>query len=148
MSVSNETVKPDATADLLHSAAIRLLRRLRTSDLASGLTAAQASVLSVLIFGGPQTISQLAAIEQVRLPTISRLITEMERARLVTRQNDRRDGRVSIVAPTAKARTLFAKARELRLGRLQNALATRSLADRAKLHQAALVILDLAKTLE
>src|SRR3954469_5829393 len=63
-----------AVADRLHSAAIHLLRRLRAADAASGLTAPRLSALSVVVFGGPQTITSLAAAEQVRLPTMTRLV--------------------------------------------------------------------------
>ena len=55
-----------SVADRLHSAAIRLLRRLRREDDAMGLTAARASALSVLVFGGrPITLGALAQAEQV-----------------------------------------------------------------------------------
>ena len=50
----------DATGDL-HSAAIHLLRGLRAADRASGLTPARLSALSVLVFGGPCTLGELAA---------------------------------------------------------------------------------------
>ena len=64
-------MKPShSTADQLHSAAVRLLRRLRTTDGEAGLSAAQASVISVLVYGGPSNISRLAAVEQVQTPTM------------------------------------------------------------------------------
>jgi len=47
-------------ADRLHSAAIHLLRRLRRQDDAMGLTPARASALSILVFGGPATLTMLA----------------------------------------------------------------------------------------
>ena len=43
----------DETADLLHSAALRLLRRARTADREMDLDGPRASALSVLVFGGP-----------------------------------------------------------------------------------------------
>jgi hypothetical protein len=58
--------KTEQIADALHGAAIRLLRYVRKEDVASGITGAQLSVLSVLVFGGPQTLGALAAAEQVR----------------------------------------------------------------------------------
>src|SRR5262249_22209397 len=72
-------------ADRLHSAAIHLLRRLRRTDPQTGISAAQLSALSVLM-GGPRTISELAAAEQVQPPTMSRLVREMEAAGLVERE--------------------------------------------------------------
>ena len=67
---------PFEIADKLHSAAIHLLRRLRAEDDAIGLSAPRLSALSVVVFAGPLTLSELAAAEQVRLPTISRLIKD------------------------------------------------------------------------
>ena len=58
-------------ADRLHSAAIHLLRRLRRTDPLRGVNPAQLSVLSVLM-GGPRTIGDLAAVEQVQPPTTPR----------------------------------------------------------------------------
>ena len=80
-------------ADRLHSAAIHLLRRLRRHDEAMGLSPARASALSVVVFGGPVTIGQLARAEQVSAPTMTRLIVGMERDGLVRRDADACDGR-------------------------------------------------------
>jgi len=73
------------TADKLHSAAIHLLRRLRVRDRESGIGPAQLSALSVLVFGGPRSLGELADAEQVRPPTMSRIVSGLERARLVKR---------------------------------------------------------------
>src|SRR3954464_7525598 len=81
-------------ADRLHSAAIHLLRRLRREDDASGLPAPQLSALSVIVFGGPLTLGDLARAEQVRPPTITRLIGELEQQGLVEREVDGADRRV------------------------------------------------------
>ena len=55
--------RPEATviADQLHSAAIHLLRRVRKQDIATGEGPARLSALSVLVFGGPKTLGELAA---------------------------------------------------------------------------------------
>ena len=55
-------------ANRLHSAAIHLLRRLRRQDEAMGLSPARASALSVVVFGGPVTIGDLAHAEHVSAP--------------------------------------------------------------------------------
>ena len=68
-----------AIADRLHSAAIHLLRRVRKQDAATGEGPARLSALSVLVFGGPMTLGQLAAAEQVKPPTMSRIVTGLER---------------------------------------------------------------------
>src|SRR2546426_8261057 len=73
--VARQAPAPARTiADRLHSAAIHLLRRLRVEDKALGLTGPRASALSVIVFRGPLTMSALAGAEQVRRPTITRII--------------------------------------------------------------------------
>ena len=109
-------------ADRIHSAAIRLLRYVRKEDAAAGVSAAQLSVLSVLVFHGPQSLTQLAAAEQVRLPTMSRLISELERRELVGRKLVTSDRRVSHIAATKKGRALLEEGRRRRLTRLVAAL--------------------------
>ena len=101
-------------ADRLHSAAIHLLRRARRGDPLTGATPAQLSALSVLM-SGPRTLGELAAAEQVRAPTISRLATEMERIGLIRRRTDPSDARVVHVEMTAKGRRVLGKGRDLRI---------------------------------
>ena len=67
--------EPAELADQLHSAAIHLLRQLRKEDDASGLSAPRLSALSVVVFGGPVTLGQLARAEQVRPPTMTKIVT-------------------------------------------------------------------------
>src|SRR2546421_9589073 len=88
-------------ADRLHSAAIHLLRRVRRTDTLTGVPAAQLSALSVLM-SGPKTLGELAAAEQVRPPTMSTLVAQMERSALLRRARDARDARVVRVGMTAK----------------------------------------------
>jgi len=113
-----------SVADRLHSAAIRLLRRLRREDEAMGLTAARASALSVLVFGGrPITLGALAQAEQVSAPTITRLIVGMERDGLVRREADPTDGRVVWLHATAKGGRLLHAGRRRRVAALEADLA-------------------------
>ena len=84
-------------ADRLHSSAIHLLRRLGGQDTAAGLSGPRLSALSVMVFAGPIWMSDLAAAEQVRLPTISRLVSDLEREGLVERVADETDRRVQRV---------------------------------------------------
>src|SRR5215472_16823368 len=89
------------TADQLHSTAIHLLRRLRVRDRESGIGPAQLSALSVLVFGGPRSLGELADAEQVRPPTMSRIVSGLEKAGLVKREETEDGRRVRLVA-TAK----------------------------------------------
>ena len=123
-------------ADRLHSAAIRLLRRLRTEDARTGLSAPRLSALSVVVFRGPLTLSELAAAEQVRPPTITRLVQHLERDGLVTRIPDPADRRVTRVRATAAGRRLLAAGRERRVLRLAADVARLGAADRRALARA------------
>lgn len=102
-------------ADRLHSAAIHLLRRVRRQDVASGLGPAQLSALSVLVFGGPMGLGELAAAEQVRPPTMSRIVAALERQKLVERACDAGDARRIRLRPTAKGQKLLHQGRRLRI---------------------------------
>ena len=76
--------------DLLHSAAIHLLRKVRAQDRSAGIGPAQLSALSVLVFGGPRSLKELAEAEQVRPPTMSRIVVGLERTGLVRRRSNGR----------------------------------------------------------
>jgi len=104
-------------ADRLHSAAIHLLRRLRRTDPLTGVSPAQLSALSVLM-GGPRTLGDLAAVEQVQPPTMSRLIGAMERAGLVGRAPDQHDARVVWIHWTPTGEQVLVRGRELRIAAL------------------------------
>jgi hypothetical protein len=104
----------EKTADLLHSAAIRLLRQVRKEDAATGIAGAQLSVLSVLVFGGPQTLG-------------------------IRRPIDRRSIEVSV---TEKGRKLMAAARRRRLARLGASLSRLPAAKLALLRDAARLMLE------
>jgi len=115
-----ESAQDDAerTADRLHSAAIHLLRRLRREDAQSGLSAPRLSALSVLVFGGPLTLGELANAEQVRPPTMTRLVTALEADGLVTREPDVSDGRLTRIRATPNGRTLLLRGRARRVAAL------------------------------
>lgn len=108
-------------ADRLHSGAIHLLRRARRRDPLTGVSPAQLSALSVLM-GGPKTLGELAAAEQVRAPTMSRLVSEMERANLARKVTDREDGRVIRVHATAKGLRALSRGRAMRIEAIERLL--------------------------
>jgi DNA-binding MarR family transcriptional regulator len=126
-------------ADRLHSAAIHLLRRVRRSDPLTGVSAAQLSALSVLM-AGPRTIGELAAAEQVRPPTITRLVQEMERRGLVVRDSDPSDARVARIRWTAKGQRVLQRGRELRITAVDARLRTLPAAEIALLERAVGII--------
>ena len=104
-----------AAADRLHSAAIHLLRRLRKQDAASGVGPAQLSALSVLVFAGPKTLGELAAAEQVKPPTMSRVVAGLKRSHLIEITRDSRDARRMHIRATAKGALLLQQGRERRV---------------------------------
>jgi DNA-binding MarR family transcriptional regulator len=112
----------EALADQLHSAAIHLLRQLRKEDDASGLSATRLSALSVVVFGGPLTLGALARAEQVRPPTMTRIVTGLEKDDLVKRKGDSRDGRLTHIEATAKGHKVLAAGRAGRVARLAGAI--------------------------
>ena len=111
-------------ANRLHSAAIHLLRRARRVDTVSQLPAPQLSALSVVVYGGPVTLGALAAAEQVRPPTMTRLIAAMEGAGLIERVPDETDRRVVRIRSTAKGRRVLEAGRDRRIAVIAEALAT------------------------
>jgi DNA-binding MarR family transcriptional regulator len=132
-----------AIAERIHSAAIRLLRRLRKTDSASGLSGPKSSALSVLVFGGPQTLKDLAAAEQVRAPTMSRLVAELEADGLATKTEDKNDRRIVRIAATAKGRSLLEAGRERRLEVLTQQIESLSRDERQMLRRAAELLVRL-----
>ena len=128
---------PATVADRLHSAAIHLLRRLRKEDEAIGLTAARTSALSVVVFGGPVTIGQLAQAEQVSPPTMTRMLVGMERDGLIKRERDREDGRVVWIRATPKGARILQEGRRRRVEALAAELAELSAGELTLLLQAA-----------
>lgn len=136
------TAAPDAVAlaDRLHSAAIHLLRRMRKQDLASGEGPARLSALSVLVFAGPRTLGELAAAEQVKPPTMSRIVAGLVRSRLVRVQQDPADARRLRIHATRKGTRLLWSARERRVASLASNLEVLSSPDRAHLQQAVKVL--------
>lgn len=133
-------------ADRLHSAAIHLLRSVRREDTASGLSGPRLSALSVIVFGGgPVTLGQLAAAEQVRPPTMTRLIDALEAEGLATREADPADARVTRIRTTARGRALLEAGRARRVAALAGQLRRLSADDRAVLARAAAVIERIAR---
>jgi DNA-binding MarR family transcriptional regulator len=124
------------TADRLHSAAIHLLRRLRREDDASGLAAPKLSALSVVVHAGPLTLGALAAAEQVRPPTMTRIVAALEAEGLVTREADAHDGRIAHVRATARGARVLEQGRARRVAALSKALSELSASERATLDQA------------
>jgi DNA-binding MarR family transcriptional regulator len=127
-------------ADRLHSASIHVLRLVRTVDVDTGLGPAQLSALSVLVFGGPASPGRLAAAEQVRPPSITRVVKELEAGGYVRRFSDRTDRRVVRLEATQKGRHLLLAGQARRVAMLADWLTALSAHNLTRLEDALPII--------
>lgn len=134
-----------ALADRLHSASIHLLRRVRKEDVSTGEGPARLSALSVLVFGGPRTLGELAAAEQVKPPTMSRIVAGLERSHLIEIAQDSHDARRMRIRPSARGTRLLQAARQRRIASLAQQLERLSRQQFAKLQLAAEILGQLLK---
>jgi DNA-binding MarR family transcriptional regulator len=102
-------------ANLLHSVAVRMLRRVRSADVGMDLDGPRASLLSVVVFAGAQPVTRLAEIEHVTPPAITKLVTALEADGLVSRQRSPDDRRLVLVVATAAGRHLLEQGRAARV---------------------------------
>ncbi len=114
--------RDEQLATRLHSAAIRLLRMLRREDESSGLSAPRLSALSVVVFSGPISLAELAAAEQVRPPTMTRLVEALVQDGLVTRTTDVHDRRVVRISATESGKEVLEAGRRRRVEALTRRL--------------------------
>jgi DNA-binding MarR family transcriptional regulator len=98
---------------------------------------AQLSALSVLVFGGSRTLGELAAAEQVRPPTMTRIVQALEAGGHVRRERDPDDARVHRLHATAKGRRVMQQGRERRVANLAALLARLGSKDIARVREAA-----------
>lgn len=127
-------------AERWHGLAIHLLRGLRREDMKAGLTGPRLSALSVVVFGGPITIGDLAAAEQVRPPTMTRLVAALESDGLVRREGDPDDGRVVRLRATAKGEAVLRRGKDRRVRRLSAPIEGLPAGERAVLQEASAIM--------
>jgi DNA-binding MarR family transcriptional regulator len=131
-------------ADALHSFAIHLLRQLRTEDRESGIGPAQLSALSVLVFGGSMSLKQLASIEQVKPPTMVRIVQGLVQQKLATTRSDDADARRVVLSATESGKRLMHRARRRRVNALARMLKQKSPSERRALGEAVAILKGLA----
>jgi DNA-binding MarR family transcriptional regulator len=141
---TGKRIDPEATAESLHSTAIHLLRGLRRADAASGLNSARLSALSVIVFAGPITLGRLAAAEQVRPPTMTRIVNALEEKALVTKSASASDRRTIHLSATMNGKRLLLQARRRRTRFLARQIAILSPDDQETLHAAIAILNNLA----
>lgn len=110
--MSSEIVR---AAEAVHAASIRVLRIVRTEDAKAGIGPAQLSALSILVYLGPKTMGELADAEQVKPPTMSRIVDGLVRQRLAERTTESSDRRSLRIGATPKGRKLLLAGRDRRV---------------------------------
>jgi DNA-binding MarR family transcriptional regulator len=108
-------VQIEDLADHLHSAAILLLRLVRVQDTASGIAPARLSALSVIVFGGPVSLSDLARAEQVKPPTMSRIVDALEADGLARRRVNQQDRRALLIEASENGAAMLKEGRKRRV---------------------------------
>ena len=97
-------------ASRLRFTVMRLARRLRqTGD--TDATLSQLSALSSIEHHGPLTLGELAALERVAPPSMTRIVSHLEERGLVVRQVDAADRRVARVSTTADGSEMLERSR-------------------------------------
>ncbi len=114
------------SATRLRMAIVRTSRRLRQEAAAetTGLTPTSTAALATIERHGPLTPSELARIERVKRPTVTRTLGSLEREGLVERTPDPADGRSFLVSVNAAGGE-----RLRRLRRRKNAYLARRMRD-------------------
>jgi DNA-binding MarR family transcriptional regulator len=123
----------DRLAGQLHSTAIRLLRAVRRVDQSSGSTAPRLSALSVIVYSGSITLGELAEAEQVRPPTMTRMVNALEEQQLIVKTNDAKDGRIIRISATTKGKRLLLQGRARRIRLLSEQIQRLDAVEQARL---------------
>jgi len=124
------------TAARLRRSVTRLNRRLRYSAL-GGVSPAQASMLAVISHLGVPSLGELASAEQIKPPSVTRLVRTMEQAGLIERAPDPDDRRCTRVVLSVRGREELAAIRQRKTEFLERKLLSLSAADRRKAHELA-----------
>ncbi len=94
----------------------------------------------MVVFAGPLSVGELARAEQVRSPTMSRVVADLEASGLVTRAASTIDGRAVEVTATARGRRVLQAGRRRRVATLSRRLEGLSARDLAVLDRAATLL--------
>ncbi len=101
------TESDTALASTLRLSVMRLSRRLRLERSGDDRTLNQLAVLGTLDRRGPLTVGELAGLEKVKPPSMTRTVACLEEAGLVSRRPHERDGRQVVVELTSPARQVL-----------------------------------------
>lgn len=142
---SSRRVSAAQLAVSLRDSITRLNRRLRQTRPVGDLTVTQISALQSLDTAGALTPRELADIERVQPPTMTKIVAKLEERGLVVRTPHPTDGRQAVLAPSPAGRDLIASYRKARDEWLARRLAGLSSEERETIHRAAEILSRLAK---
>ncbi|MEC3956499.1 MarR family transcriptional regulator [Nocardia sp. CDC153] len=108
-------------AELYHTIG-RVIRLLRHSGDLGSLSPGAASALATVARSGPLRLGDLANIERVSAPTMSRIVTGLEKSGYLTREADPEDGRAQLLSATEAAHNLVTGLTSARIQRFAAAL--------------------------
>ncbi|MFI5894352.1 MarR family winged helix-turn-helix transcriptional regulator [Actinoplanes sp. NPDC051513] len=143
--VATERGTADELARTLREAIQRLNRRIRQTRAVGDLTFSQLSALTSLQLAGALTPRELADVERVQPPTMTKIVGKLEDRGLVIRTPHPTDGRQVILAPTEQGRAMYAQFEKVRNEWLAEQLATLSDEDRDVLVRAAEIMQQVAR---
>ncbi|MGZ5325932.1 MAG: MarR family winged helix-turn-helix transcriptional regulator [Solirubrobacterales bacterium] len=123
----------------LRLAITRTARRLR-QEAGADLGPSQVAALATVERHGPLAPSELATVERIRRPTVTRIITRLAEAGLVERTADPDDGRGALVSITAEGRALLKRLRRRKTAYLAQHLGDLDPEDAAALERAVEVL--------
>ena len=143
--VATEQGTADELAKMLREAIQRLNRRVRQARPVGDLTFSQLSALTSLQLAGALTPRELADIERVQPPTMTKIVGKLEERGLVARTPHPTDGRQVILAATEAGRAVYAQFERARNEWLAQQLAELSPDERDTLARAAEILQQVAK---
>jgi DNA-binding MarR family transcriptional regulator len=132
-------------ATTLRDAIYRFNRRSRQTRPVGDLTIAQLSALTSLELGGALTPSELAEVERVQPPTMTKLVAKLEERGLVQRTPHPTDRRQVILSATESGRAILAQFERARDEWLSRRLAELSPEEREVLRRAAEILHRIAR---
>jgi DNA-binding MarR family transcriptional regulator len=138
---SNQIPAGDEFASALRLVLMRTARRLRSQRAGTTLTMTQLSALATVGKSGPLSAGDIAGIERVQPPSMTKILASIEALGLITRAALQEDRRQSVIAITDAGRTLLEDERRARDVWLAGRLSELSAQDLAALH-AVIPVLD------
>ena len=140
-----ERVTAEQLAVSLREAIMRLNRRLRQARAVGDLTFSQLSALTSLQLAGALTPRELADVERVQPPTMTKIVGKLEERGLVLRTPHPTDRRQVILAATEEGRAVYAQFEKARNEWLALQLAELTPEERDTLDRAAQILRQVAR---